>query len=106
MDDLIALHERRCLHFLMSEQEFRCLAPAHQRKILLLRCSYEDKFLQRLQAAGATAPTAMLKAFVQGLVVWLNTAAERQHALCAIDRAEAGVNRRNGLGALSVVLGP
>jgi AcrR family transcriptional regulator len=65
MQRLQALVQARGLHFLMAG-----LAPTHQQQILLLRGSYTDKFLQRLQAAGATASTATLKACVQGLVVW------------------------------------
>jgi len=102
----ITLHERRCLHFLMSEQEFRCLAPAHQQQILLLRCSYEDKFLQCLQAAGATAPTVTLKACVQGLVVWLNSLPSGStHCALSTEQRRALIGAM-ALGALSAVLGP
>lgn len=102
----IALHERRRLHFLMAEQEFRCLDAAHQQQILLLRGSYEDKFLQHLQAAGATAPTATLKACVQGLVVWLNSLPSSSvHCALSGEQRRALIGAM-ALGALSAVLGP
>lgn len=68
----IALHERCRLHVRMAEQEFRCLSPGHQQQIRQLRSSYEDKLLQRVQAVGARAPMALLRATVQGLLAWLN----------------------------------
>lgn len=102
----IALHERRRLYFLMAEQEFRCLDAAHQQQILLLRGSYEEKFLQRLQAAGATAPTATLKACVQGLVAWLNSLpSSSMHCALSAEQRRALIAAM-ALGALSVVLGP
>jgi len=69
----IDLHEQRRLHFLMAEQESRCLSAEYQQQVRQMRASYEDKFLLRLQAAGATAPMPMLKATVKGLVAWLNS---------------------------------
>ena len=68
----IALHERRGLHFLMAEREYRCLSPQHQSQIQQLRRRYEEKLLARLLEAGATGPLPVLKATVQAVVAWLN----------------------------------
>lgn len=68
----IALHERRGLHFLMAEREYRCLSPQHQGQIQQLRSRYEEKLLTRLLEAGATGPRPLLKATVQAVVAWLN----------------------------------
>jgi AcrR family transcriptional regulator len=71
----IALHERRTLHFLMVEQEFRCLSLRHREQIPQLRRRYEEKLLQRLVEAGATGSAPVLQATVYGVVSWLNNLA-------------------------------
>ncbi|MBS7691592.1 TetR/AcrR family transcriptional regulator [Pseudomonas lalucatii] len=68
----ITLHERRGLHFLMAEREYRCLSPRHQSQIQQMRRRYEEKLLVRLLEAGASGPLPVLKATVQGAVAWLN----------------------------------
>ncbi len=68
----IGLHERRGLHFLMAEREYRCLSPQHQGQIQQMRQRYEEKLLARLLEAGASGSLAVLKATVQGVVAWLN----------------------------------
>ena len=68
----IALHERRGLHFLLAEREYRCLTPQHQGQIEQLRRRYEEKLMTLLLEAGATGPLPVLKATVQGVVAWLN----------------------------------
>lgn len=68
----IALNERCRLHARMAEQELRCLSPAHQQQIRQLRSSYEDKLLLRVQALGVRAPSARLRAGVQGLLALLS----------------------------------
>ncbi len=68
----IALHERRGLHFLMAEREYRCLSPQHQSQIQQMRQRYEEKFLARLLEAGASGPLPVLKVTVQAVVAWLN----------------------------------
>jgi AcrR family transcriptional regulator len=102
----IALHERRGLHFLMAEREYRCLTSQHQGQIEQLRRRYEEKLMTLLLEAGATGPRPVLKATVQGVVAWLNnlpawlgqsglTPAQRQEVIGAIV-----------LGSLSGVLKP
>lgn len=68
----IALHERRSLHFLMAEHEFRCLSQQHQNHIQQMRRRYEERLLTRLLEAGATGHMPLLKATVQSVVAWLN----------------------------------
>ena len=91
----IALHERRGLHFLMAEREYRCLTSQHQSQIQQLRRRYEEKLMTLLLEAGATGPLPVLKATVQGVVAWLNnlpawlgqsglTPAQRQEVIGAI----------------------
>lgn len=100
----IALHESRSLHFLMAEQEFRCLSQQHQNQILQMRRSYEESLLRRLLDAGATARMPQLKATVQGVVGWLNNLPTwlKQSGLSVAERQEviAGIV----FGSLSAVL--
>lgn len=100
----IALHERRRLHFLMAEQEFRCLSPQHQEQIRQLRKRYEEKLVRRLLEAGATGSMPLLQATMQGVVSWLN------NLPTWLDRSDLNPTQRqeviNGivLGSLSGVL--
>jgi len=68
----IALRDRRGLHFLLAEQEFRCLSPHHQEQIQEMRQRYEDSLLECLLEVGVTAPTRLLRPTVQGVIAWLN----------------------------------
>lgn len=68
----IALHERRGLHFLMAEREYRCLSPQHQSQIEQMHRRYEENLLTRVLEAGATGPLPVLKATVQAVVALLN----------------------------------
>ncbi|RNF94022.1 TetR/AcrR family transcriptional regulator [Pseudomonas putida] len=68
----VDLHEHRRICFLLSEQEFRYLAPKHRQLILLMRRRYEDILLHRLIDKRAQPVTPVLRATVRGIVAWLN----------------------------------
>jgi AcrR family transcriptional regulator len=89
----IALHERSPAQFRLAEQELRCLTPPHRQRIQQLRSAYEERLLQLLLEAGASAARAVLRLGVQSLIAWLNnlpspctvlSAAQRQEALVAL----------------------
>lgn len=100
----VALHERRGLHFLMAEQESRCLSPSYQKQIQQMRQRYEDSVLMRLLDAGATGPTRLLRATVQALIAWLNNLPSwlQQSALEPAERQ--ALIERLVLGSLSGVI--
>lgn len=68
----IDLHQHRRIHFLLSEHEFRYLAPHHRQLILLMRRRYEEILLHRLTETGSRPATPVLRATVRGIVAWLN----------------------------------